>query len=105
MKAAACSRSASASSGVWGEAIRMAPAAPMARPSAPLRSESQAKKGWPRSRSMAWASLRTSAACSDQLSDSWRASEARSWKLRMRVRLAERLSSRLAISLSPVCAE
>ena len=56
----------------------MAPAAPIARPSAPSRSESQAKKGWPSSRSIAWASLRTRAAWSDQLSDSCRASEARS---------------------------
>ena len=83
----------------------MAPAAPMARPSAPGCSESQAKKGWPSSRSIAWASERTCAACSDQLSDSCRASEARSWKLRIRVRLALRLSSSPAVSLSPVCVE
>ena len=54
---------------------------------------------------MACASLRTWAACSDQLSESWRASDARSWKLRIRVRLADRLSSRLASSLSPLCAD
>ena len=83
----------------------MAPAAPIARPSEPGCSESQAKKGWPSSRSMAWASERTWEACSDQLSDSWRAREARSWNERMRVRLADRLSSRLASSLSPVCVE
>ena len=41
----------------------------------------------------------------DQLSDSWRDNDARSWKLRMRVRLAERLSSMPAISLSPVWVE
>ena len=79
----------------------MAPAAPRARPSVPGCSDSQAKKGWPSSRSIAWASERTWAACSDQLSDSCLASEARSWKLRMRVRLALRLSSSPAISLSP----
>ena len=83
----------------------MAPAAPSARPSVPFRSDSQAKKGWPRSRPIAWASERTCAACSDQLSESWRDNDARSWKLRMRVRLAERLSSMLAISLSPVWVE
>ena len=105
MKAAAYSRSCSESSAVCGEAMRMAPPAPSARPSVPLCSESQAKKGWPSSRSIAWASERTCAACSDQLSDSWRDNDARSWKLRMRVRLADRLSSWLAISLSPVWVE
>ncbi len=80
----------------------MAPAAPIGRPSDPVRSDSQAKKGWPSSRSTACASERTCAACSDQLSDSCLASEARSWNVRMRVRLADRLSSRLAASLSPV---
>ena len=83
----------------------MAPAAPIGLPSAPWRSDSQAKNGWPSSRSIACASERTCAACSDQLSDSWRASEARSSKRRMRVRLADRLSFRLAESLSPVCVE
>ena len=78
---------------------------PPACPSAPSRSDSQTKKGWPSSRSMACASLRTCAACSDQLSDSWRASEARSSKRCIRVRLAETLSSRLAASLSPVAVE
>ena len=105
MKAAAYSRSCSESSAVCGEAIRMAPAAPIARPSVPFCPDSQAKKGWPSSRSMPCASERTWAACSDQLSDSWRARDARSWKLRMRVRLADRLSSSPAVSLSPVCVE
>ena len=83
----------------------MAPAAPIGRPSDPSRSASHAKKGWPSSRSIPCASERTCAACSDQLSDSWRANDARSWNVCIRVRFADRLSSRLAASLSPVAVE
>ena len=85
--------------------MRIAPPAPIGLPSAPSRPESQAKKGCPSSRSMVWASARTRAACSDQLSDSCRARDARSSKRRISVRLELKLSSRLAVPLSPVAAE
>ena len=62
MKAAAYSLSCSESSAVCGEAMRAAPAAPIGLPSAPSRPESQAKKGWPSSRPIACAWLRTCAA-------------------------------------------
>ena len=66
----------------------MAPPTPIGLPSAPSRCDSQAKKGWPSSRSMACASERTRAACSLQVSACWKLIDACSRYWRMRVRFA-----------------
>ena len=101
MKAAAWALSTTASSAVCGEARRIAPAAPISRPSLPVRALSQAKKGWPSSLSTACELPRTWAAWLDQFSASRRLTDSCSPKRRIRVRLAPRLSSRLVSSLSP----
>ena len=54
---------------------------------------------------MAWASARTCAAWALKLSAVWKLAPARSSNRRMRVKFAPKLSSRLAISVSPVAVE